>query len=185
MSCPAQPFREQTMGVSLTTLLVYLRKFLTICEGRGWVNTFTSKNIQFFADSENPEAGSSHYFNDTIWLPRRRLAPAEARRKLYFFWATVVVIVFLWVSICVVLGVIVYIRIVYMHHTISQIFCPKDWNFSLKFDFSARSVVFRAVLNGPLNVQIVKVVKTALFGLSGRTDAFSGLGKGSSASLPT
>ncbi|EFO19110.1 hypothetical protein LOAG_09387 [Loa loa] len=50
----------------------------------------------------------------------------KIRWKIKMFWATVIVISILWILILIGLIVIVYIRIVHMHHTISQIFCPKD-----------------------------------------------------------
>ncbi|KAL3993692.1 hypothetical protein ACH3XW_18605 [Acanthocheilonema viteae] len=50
----------------------------------------------------------------------------EIQWKINMFWATVAVISILWVFILIGLTAIVYVRIVYMHHSISQIFCPKD-----------------------------------------------------------
>ncbi|VDP19247.1 unnamed protein product [Onchocerca flexuosa] len=50
----------------------------------------------------------------------------EIRWKINLFWTTVIIISVLWMIILIGLIVTVYIRIVYMHHTISQIFCPKD-----------------------------------------------------------
>ncbi|VDK31925.1 unnamed protein product [Gongylonema pulchrum] len=72
------------------------------------------------------EVDSTHYPSNTIWTPSRKLATEEVRRKLLFFWITVAVIIVLWILILIATSAIVYIRIVHMHHTFSQIFCPKD-----------------------------------------------------------
>ncbi|VDM09245.1 unnamed protein product [Wuchereria bancrofti] len=48
------------------------------------------------------------------------------RWKINMFWTIVTIISILWIIILISVIAIVYIRIVYMHHTISQIFCPKE-----------------------------------------------------------
>uniref|UniRef100_A0A0R3RY24 US9 n=1 Tax=Elaeophora elaphi TaxID=1147741 RepID=A0A0R3RY24_9BILA len=50
----------------------------------------------------------------------------EIRWKIKMFWTTVMIISILWMLILISLSAILYVRIVHMHHTISQIFCPKE-----------------------------------------------------------
>lgn len=51
---------------------------------------------------------------------------AYIQKKVFYFWFTVSVIAFIWILILFGVGLAIFYRIVYLNHTVLQIFCPKD-----------------------------------------------------------